>query len=166
MDPAQVAALYERFGPELRRFLFGVLGDDEAANDALQAVFAKAAAQGGMARPHSLKGWLFRVAVNEAMLIRRRAGIDARAKRRLAAEQTRNEFGPDAPLVRRETIERVRQALDELPGEQRIVVHARVYENKTFAQIADELELPLGTVLTRMRLALQKLRRALESEEG
>jgi len=41
----------------------------------------------------------------------------------------------------------------------------RIYEEKTFAVIAEELSLPLGTVLTRMRLAMQKLHKHLESGE-
>jgi RNA polymerase sigma-70 factor (ECF subfamily) len=55
----------------------------------------------------------------------------------------------------------VRRALAELPPEQRRVVEARIDQGKSFAVIAAEQGLPLGTVLTRMRLALEKLRRAL-----
>ncbi|MCA9247413.1 MAG: hypothetical protein KDA42_09870, partial [Planctomycetales bacterium] len=54
----------------------------------------------------------------------------------------------------------------ELPSEQREVVRMRIYEEKKFAEIAAELELPLGTVLTRMRLALKKLEAALGQEYG
>ena len=55
----------------------------------------------------------------------------------------------------------VRKALGGLPEEQRRVVLARVYDDKTFAEIAGEFGLPLGTVLTRMRRALEKLRRTM-----
>ena len=57
-----------------------------------------------------------------------------------------------------------RAALEKLPVEQREVVLLKISEQKTFAAIAAELSLPLGTVLTRMQLALAKLRRALGSE--
>ena len=66
-----------------------------------------------------------------------------------------------AAKIRGETVEAVRQALDRLPIEQRKVVWARMYEDRSFAEIAQESGLPLGTVLTRMRLALEKLRRSL-----
>ena len=56
-----------------------------------------------------------------------------------------------------------RSALGALPAEQSKVVWARMYEDKTFVQIAKESGLPLGTVLTRMRLALEKLRRTLST---
>ena len=68
---------------------------------------------------------------------------------------------PDSGLVQGETVEAVRKAIGELPENQQIVVRSRIYEDKTFAVIAEELGLPLGTVLTRMRLAMQKLERAL-----
>jgi RNA polymerase sigma-70 factor, ECF subfamily len=51
----------------------------------------------------------------------------------------------------------VRRALMELPSPQQQVVRMRIYEGKTFAVIAQELGIPLGTALGRMRTALQKL---------
>jgi len=51
----------------------------------------------------------------------------------------------------------VRQALGELPPRQQQIVHMRIYEEKTFAVIARELGIPLGTALGRMRAAMQKL---------
>ncbi len=64
---------------------------------------------------------------------------------------------PDDRLCRWETIVNVRKALEELPANQREVVRLRIYEEKTFAEIAEELQVPLGTVLTRMRSAMRKL---------
>ena len=46
-----------------------------------------------------------------------------------------------------------------LPDKQRQIVHMRIYEEKTFAVIAEELDIPLGTALARMRTALAKLRK-------
>ena len=69
-----------------------------------------------------------------------------------------------ADLVRAETIQLVRRAIRELPAEQQQVVRMRIYENKTFAVIAAELGIPLGTALGRMRTALIKLRVKLERQ--
>jgi len=67
--------------------------------------------------------------------------------------------GPaDEPLLRLEAVQSVREALEELPPEQRQVVRMRIYEEKTFATIAKELKIPLGTALGRMRAATIKLR--------
>lgn len=162
IDPAVVAALYAEHAKELRYFLLGVLHDAASADDALQAAFAKAVEQGHKAREETLKGWLFRVAFNEALLLRRRQAVRDKAYRQLGWMHHAAGESPDARLDRHETVERVRKALDELPAEQRQVVHMRIYEEKTFATIAGELHVPLGTVLTRMQLALRKLRRTLD----
>jgi RNA polymerase sigma-70 factor (ECF subfamily) len=161
LDPTIVAALFVKHADELRRFLVGVLRNAEQANDVLQVTFVKAIELGHTAREESLKGWLFRVAYNEAIVVRRRQAVHHRATDALAAMDPRTPPAPDLPTLRGETIAEVRQAIERLPAEQRRVVHMRMYEEKKFVQIATELGLPLGTVLTRMQLALRKLRKAL-----
>jgi RNA polymerase sigma factor (sigma-70 family) len=165
IDRALVTALYAEHGPELRRFILGVVGDPELTGDVLQATFAKAVERGHTARTETIKGWLFQVAFREALTVRRRTKSREDARRRLASLGFSPGRRPDEDLIRLETIEAVREALNELPAEQRRVVWARMYEDKTFAQIAAEAALPLGTVLTRMRLALEKLRRILRTGE-
>ncbi|MGH7127072.1 MAG: RNA polymerase sigma factor, partial [Planctomycetaceae bacterium] len=111
------------------------------------------------------KGWLFRVAYNEAMLIRRRRKRQEKSIGQLV-DATSREDRPENRLVRNETVERVRLALERLPAEQRQVVRMRIYEDKTFAAIAAEIGAPLGTVLTRMRLALKKLEEHFHADEA
>jgi RNA polymerase sigma-70 factor (ECF subfamily) len=161
IDGTFVAALYAEHGAELRRFVVGVVGDRELAGDVLQMTFAKAIERGHTARAETFKGWLFQVAFREALTARRRRESRDQATRRLAALGTPAGERPEDGAIRAETIEAVRQALRTLPAEQSRVVWARMYEDKTFAEIAEEFGLPLGTVLTRMRLALEKLRRIL-----
>lgn len=175
-DPAaatdRVTALYECYAEELRLFLTGVLRNADLADEALQNTFAKAVESGHTAREESIKGWLFQVGFREAVLLRRRGQVHDRSLRamvfnRSARSQSGDDFAPpDERILRHETTERVRQALAELPPDQRQVVEMRIYEDKTFALIADELSAPLGTILTRMRLALKRLSRRLGSEQG
>ena len=162
IDPAVVAELYAKHQAELRSFLVGVLRDSHLANDALQSTFAKALKLGHTAMKESLKGWLFRVALNEALAIRRRQQTRDRVLRRVAWSRPRASESPVENVTRSETVDVVRAALDELPAEQRQVVCMRIYDEKTFAAIAEELSLPLGTVLSRMQLAIRKLRLKLE----
>jgi len=162
LDPAVVAALFAEHGEELRRFLTGILRDHNTAADALQATFSKAIERGHMAREDTQKGWLFRVAYNEAIVIKRRQAVQTRATNALGAADERKSERPDAALLGKEEAARVRAALETLPAEQREVVRMRMYEEKKFAEIAEELHVPLGTVLTRMQAALKKLRKALE----
>lgn len=165
IDPAVVAALYVRHADELRAFLLGMLRDPHLAADVLQSTFAKSIEQGHTAQETSLKAWLFQVAYHEAMLVRRRGAIQQRATQTLTERGARADTPPAAAaadpagaLLRWETVAAVRAAVEALPAEQREVVRLRIWEGRKFADIAAQLGLPLGTVLSRMQLALKKLR--------
>jgi RNA polymerase sigma-70 factor (ECF subfamily) len=167
LDSSIVAALYVEHGEELRRFLLGILRDAQLTSDVLQATFVKMVERGHQTKEASRKAWLFRVAYHEAMAIRRREGVGSKVLRRIAADTPAWHTGgaggsatggSDEPLLRLESVHLVREALKELPPEQRQIVRMRIYEEKTFATIAKELKIPLGTALGRMRAALIKLR--------
>jgi RNA polymerase sigma-70 factor (ECF subfamily) len=149
--------LYAAHANELRGFLIGVLRDVDLANEALQATFGKLVELGHTAREESLKGWLFRVAFHEALALRRRQSVEQRSVVKLRTLLRGCSEKPEDRLERDETVQKVRRALERLSPEQRIIVHKKLYEEKTFAVIAGELNLPLGTVLTRMRTALRNL---------
>jgi len=167
LEPAVIAALYLEHAEELRYFITGVLRDSELAVDVLQSTFSKAIEQGHLVQRESLKAWLFRVAYNEAMLIRRRESVGERANRVLAEQAPRTDSPPEARLHRVETVLAVQAALEQLPAEQQQVVRMRIYEQRKFAEIAAALNVPLGTVLSRMQLAQKKLRALLhECHEG
>jgi RNA polymerase sigma-70 factor, ECF subfamily len=164
LSAADVQTLYDAHGSEVLLFLIGLLRDRELADEALQNTFQRALEQGHTARTESLKGWLFKVSFHEAMALKRRQATQDRVLRKYGDREVRPRFDPqpgepDQRLVRDEDLARLRQALAELPPEQRQVVERRIDREQTFAVIAQELQLPLGTVLTRMRLALEKLRR-------
>ncbi len=165
LDSATIAALFVQHSDELRRFLFGVLRHHEQATDAMQIAFAKAIEQGHNVQREALKSWLFRVAYHEAIVIKRKQAIAQRASEKIAHQLTvlgsHQAEAPELNLVRWETVAAVRASLEQLPIEQRQVVRMRIYEQKKFIEIATELGLPLGTVLTRMQLALKKLKKYL-----
>ncbi len=157
LGPSPIARLYGELAPELRRFLQGVLRDPELVDDVMQATFVKAIENGGQARLETSRGWLFQVAFHEALGVRRRQLVRDKGQSKVAALRPRVDSAPDEGLLRGETIDAVREALQRLPAEQRAVVLARIYEDKTFAEIAQQMSLPLGTVLTRMRRGLEKM---------
>jgi RNA polymerase sigma-70 factor (ECF subfamily) len=165
LDASVVAALYVEHGEELRRFLQGILRDAQLTSDVLQATFAKLIQRGHESREESRKAWLFRVAFHEAMAYRRREGVGDKVIRRMAWHTNGTAHSADEPLVRLESVQAVRQALDELPPEQRQIVQMRIYEEKTFAVIASELKIPLGTALGRMRAAMIKLKARLAGKD-
>lgn len=176
VDPERLAATippgagapgpwYESHLPELRRLLLGVLRDPHAAEDVMQDCLAKALDGRLLEGVIDRKAWLFRVAYREALTLKRRQAVRDKAHRRLAWLDGESAANPADPVAREEAAEAVREALDALPEDQRRVVRARIYEEKTFAEIAEEQGAPLGTVQTRMRRALVRLRGALGGKE-
>jgi RNA polymerase sigma factor (sigma-70 family) len=168
IDPAAIAALHREHAEELRYFILGMVRDPELTAEVLQNAFARAMELGHTVRQESLKAWLFRVAYNEALASRRRQAIGERVVRNWASQidaSRHDTVAPasDAEACRSEAIAAVRQALNELSCEQRQVVRMRMYEQKRFVEIAEELKVPLGTVLSRMQLALKRLRKSLSS---
>ena len=166
IDPALVAALYVEHADELRAFLVGVLRDGDLAGEALQATFVKAMEAGHTASEETRKGWLFQVAFHEALALRRRQKVNDKSLRKLAWTRPQRGESPEDHVIRWESVARVKAALDALPPEQRDVVHRRIYEQQTFAAIAQETGTPLGTVLSRMRLALKRLADHLAAPES
>jgi RNA polymerase sigma factor (sigma-70 family) len=155
-----VRALYLLHGRDLQLFLTGVLKNSDAAQDVCQATFQRLLESGHEAKAETTRGWLYKVGFNEALAWRRRESQRDKLHRKAAA--TADQANIDLPvqsLVRTEEIEKLKRLLQDLPTEQQLVVRRRIQEDKTFAQIADELNVPLGTVLTRMRLAVQKLQK-------
>jgi RNA polymerase sigma-70 factor (ECF subfamily) len=160
-SPAAIDGLFQEFAPELRAFLLGVLKDWHLAEEVLQATFARAVARGSEIHNETRRGWLFQVAYREAMLVRRKQGVEVRILRGLAWLKHDDRTHPADRLIGEEAADCIRNALRSLPEDQRQVVLRRIDGNQTFAEIAAELGVPLGTVLTRMRLALGKLQQQL-----
>jgi RNA polymerase sigma-70 factor (ECF subfamily) len=166
-EPQWPAALFEEYRPRLERFVVGILHDREAAADVVQTVFAKAVEAADKLRPEGAKSWLYKAAFHEAISWKRRAGVERKAADRLLERERDKGSRTEADLpVRNETVERVREAVRELSIRQQEVLRARIYDEKTYAEIAADLQAPLGTVLTQMRRALEKLRQRLNRTDG
>jgi RNA polymerase sigma-70 factor, ECF subfamily len=149
--------LYAEHSDQLRFFLLGVLKDPDLAAEALQATFVKVIEHSQTVRAETFKGWLFKVALNEALGIRRLRQRDRQLMQKPVWRPIQADNSPDEAVLHREKIDHVRRQLDRLSPELREVVHLKIFEDLTFSAIAEKLELPLGTVLTRMRTALKIL---------
>ena len=194
---AEEPALFAAEEPALRRLLWGLLRDSAAVDDALQTTFLKflqhrpephPAQRGGSAESNAqgkivqsatnsgdvnpLRAWLFRVATNEALLVKRRLSTQAKHLKGLAWLQGLSSMGhspeanpssdPRQAAIAAEQQRLVKQHLAKLPEQQQTIVRMRIYENLKFVEIAEKLNLPLGTVLTRMRTALHSIKTGLE----
>ncbi|WP_157604961.1 RNA polymerase sigma factor [Schlesneria paludicola] len=153
----EVRGLADLYAAELLAFLTGVLRDAAAAQDVSQITFHRLLEVGHTAQKNTIKGWLFQVAMREALAYRRRTKREMEHLGKYL-DSKRQELAILPNAIDGDEVERVRDLLKKLSAEQQDVVRLRIYEGKSFATIAADLKVPLGTVLTRMRLALEKLR--------
>lgn len=183
---ARLASFFATQESALRRLLWAVLREATAVEDGLQTTFLRFLEHrpefDSADQARSCRAWLVRVATNEALLLKRKQRVQQRHLAGLAwlrnmrqapdsagrgwVESQRSEFGD--PLIRAiaaERSEQVRNLIAGLPEEQQTVVRMRIDDNLKFAEIAQQLDLPLGTVLSRMRAALGRLKSGLEEHE-
>lgn len=148
----------------LRAFLRGRLGQQVDVEDCLQAVYVKMIESGQSVAPVARRAWLFRVAANEAARMWRHKATTDRIMEKQAVSEIFEDEAADQVILQ-ETAEKLRHAMQRLPDDWRQVVQLRMNENLTFQQVADRLQIPLGTALTRMRRALERLRSEIEFDE-
>lgn len=158
--------VFEASEAGLRAFLSGRLGQQVDVEDCLQAVFIKMMESGQNVAPSARRAWLFRVAANQAARMWR----DKATTDRVLEKQSRHlsevvDSDAAEKVILTETTEKLREALQRLPEPWQEIVRLRMNENMTFQDIADRLQIPIGTALTRMRRALQRLRSEIEVDE-
>jgi len=160
---AKLEEVFSRRQAELLGTLYYVLGNVEDARDALQEAFLKCwRHRAELAEIENLHAWVFRVALNAGRDLRATAW---RRKRKPLEEReavlVAHDAEPQADAVRRERLELVRRALLDLRPEEQEVFLLRQNGQLTYEEIARSIDVPVGTVKTRMRLAVGKLREAL-----
>jgi RNA polymerase sigma-70 factor (ECF subfamily) len=162
-DAEAFAMLYDRHSRAVFSLAFRILGDQTEAEDIVQEVFTQAWRQSERYDPtrgHPA-AWLLNMA--------RSRSIDQLRRSRhltLTDEGTMPDLPSGAPpvevaVVNADEARAVRRALASLPPLQRTAIELAYYEGLSQTEIADRLEQPLGTVKTRVRLGLLKLREAM-----
>ena len=168
-DSNALGELYDRRGRSVFGFTLHLLRDQAKAEEVTQEVFLNVWQKARTYDPSrgGFNTWLMTMAHHRAIDEMRRSHRQRTALEE-AAQDTLVQMNSttDSPLEsaqRAQEAEAVRKALDTLPLEQRSVITLAYYQGLSPPEIAARLQQPLGTVKTRMRLALQKLRTALAS---
>lgn len=161
-DRTAFADLFAHFAPRIKAFMMrrNCAPDlaDELAQEALLTVWRKA--DQFDAAKASAGTWIFTVARN--------LHIDRVRRENRPAPDPDDPFfvrdpepAPDAVFDGAQQADRVRRAIDELPEDQQLVVRMSFFEESSHAEIAERLDIPLGTVKSRLRLAFARLRKGL-----
>jgi RNA polymerase sigma-70 factor (ECF subfamily) len=161
-DERALAALYDRMADLAYGLAHRVLGDADAAEDVVQDAFLRIwhradryEASRGAARP-----WILRVVRNVAIDRLRTTGARTRAETMSQADVALAPVSerPDEAAARSERSRTLRAALAELPAEQRRAIEIAYFEGLSHSEIAERERMPLGTVKTRIRDGVLRLK--------
>jgi len=165
-DAAAFEPLVEKYRQRVWRLAYQVLHDREEAWDVAQEAFVRAFHSLSSFRGQSaFYTWLFRITVNVATDRHRQRGAQARAfgPERVAEEEWARSTpdpgrGPDLEAARTEQRERIRGALDALPPKARTIIMLSDVEGLSYREIAEVLNCPIGTVMSRLHNARKRLK--------
>jgi RNA polymerase sigma-70 factor (ECF subfamily) len=161
-DDSALAALYDRYSGLVYSEVLRILRDKGAAEEILQDIFYQVwrTAEKFDRSRGSLPGWLVVVARNRAISkLRRRGG---RTEEELIENEVLLPFNLETAAAQNQLLGRVQTVMSSLPEGQREAIYLAYFEGMTHSEIATKTGEPLGTVKTRIRSALDVLRRALQ----
>lgn len=144
--------------------VYRMCGDAELAQDAAQEAFIQAWLHLPSFRPGtSLRNWLYRIAVNAALdVLRRNAKTVETAFENLPLADPQT--GPEAALLQNERARAVQNAILALPEASRAVLVLREYGELSYQELSAALNIPLGTVMSRLHTARAQLKHLLETQ--
>lgn len=158
-----LAALYDSLGAALFGIAVGVTRNHAEAEEVLQDAFVAIWKKADHYDPALGKAttWMIHLTRNLAIDRVRKRQRQAKLVERAAAEPAPAPAVPNplSPLIAHETASRVREAVARLPGDQRRVLELAFLDGLTQSEIAEHLSLPIGTVKSRIRRALERVRR-------
>jgi RNA polymerase sigma-70 factor (ECF subfamily) len=161
-DVGALEALYHRYSRPVFSLALKILGDREVVEEVVQEVFLRlwTRAYGYDPQRGKLLSWLLTITHHRAIdeLRRRRSQPEVDGLREQLSPADEPETNPSASFAQVEERDAVRHALAQLPEAQRRPIEMAYYGGMTQVEIAVALGEPLGTIKTRMRLAMQKLR--------
>ena len=168
-DPEAFGEIVHRWERRIFALAFGMLGREEDARDATQETFLAAFRNlRGFRGEAKVSSWLHRIAVNQCITRQRRAkvrsetALEDEAEKNSAVFALPSDVSPARVAEHQELSSAVRKAVCALPAELRQIVVMKEFEELTFQEISDALEVPLSTVKSRLYTALRQLHMRLQ----
>ena len=163
MTGEQLAEIYDEHANALYAFLLNLTRSEQDARDILHDVFVRFAHQSEPTELiHNMRAWLIKCCHRTAIdSFRKNAN---RLKAHHSSQQQAELFMNSASPSDDDFSKTAAEALHSLPSEQRAVVHLKIWEDMTFAQIGEVLKIPANTAASRYRYALIKLKDVLEPQ--
>ncbi|HET7888789.1 MAG TPA: sigma-70 family RNA polymerase sigma factor [Bradyrhizobium sp.] len=166
-DREAFKSLFEHFAPRIKGFMqkLGCSGDEaeEIAQNTLVSVWRKASQFDSSSS--GAAAWIFTIARNQRIDLLRRKARGGLSGDDLLSETPDPADSPELLLSRVEDSVRVKTAVGRLSAEQSRVIRLSFIEERPHAEIANQLGIPLGTVKSRIRLAMNRLREILDEEQ-
>jgi RNA polymerase sigma-70 factor (ECF subfamily) len=163
-DRAAFGELVCRYHSRVINIIYRMCGNSAVAEDAAQEAFLNAWQRLTQfrlgSRQNSFRSWLYRIALNAALDILRGEKVQVDIEDLPLASTG---AGLEDGLEHKESLRQVRQAVMALPGASRAVLVLKEYEGLSYREIADTLDIPLGTVMSRLNYARNQLALRLRS---
>jgi RNA polymerase sigma-70 factor (ECF subfamily) len=157
--------LYDQCADALFGIALGILRDRDEAQEVLQDAFVAIWKNAARYDPSlgTATGWMIHLTRNLAIdRVRKRRRIEGLRRRFSEENEIQEQDVPASPLIDAETAGRVRSALKRLPGDQRQALDLAFFQGCTQTEIAEILREPLGTVKSRIRRAMERVKTLLE----
>jgi RNA polymerase sigma-70 factor, ECF subfamily len=164
LDRAAFAELFDAFAPKVKSFMMRKGAAPELAEDLVQETMIAVWTKAGLYDPArgAVSTWIFTIARNQWIDRHRRDGVMPLTVLD-GYDPPSGEAGSDEAMARKQEAVLIAQALDEIPPEQKEPLMLSFVEDMAHGEIARKLNLPLGTVKSRVRLAYGRLRKSLEA---
>jgi RNA polymerase sigma-70 factor, ECF subfamily len=153
-----------RYYPGVVRVVYRLCGDSGLAEDMTQEAFLRGWINLPSFHPQSsLRNWLYRIAVNATLDVLRRKSEETLETE--AAQMIPDQAdGPEMTLIEKERVALLQQAMHSLPEAARSVLVLREYGGLSYQEIASVLDVPVGTVMSRLNYARNRLRELLKGQ--
>ncbi len=173
-DQRAYTELQKQYAPLIRRVIRKMLRNPDIEEDVLQDVLLKVFTSLKRYAPtHPFAAWVYRIASNHCIDVLRKRQLPTQSLERFYAGEDRetqryeipdSSYRPDEQLQRKERHQLLHKAIEQLPEHYRRVIYLRHFEELEYQEIAERLQLPLGTVKAQLFRARAQLYRLLKKQ--